>query len=155
VAFSFNLDNAKSYIDRLALDGPGELRTTIESRGAEDLEALLPKYGQEDQAVAIGSQLTEFTKAVPVDIRPTISNSLLLAQLAANKATKDAGGTSAKWRDTYQGVLLNTGWTLEGMETGIQGIDKNNLEVHEAIIPVITGRQALPDFGFSPSDFDW
>ena len=71
-----------TYVRSLALEDPDRLPTMIESKDMEDLESLLPKYEQKDQAVAIGSQITEFSKAIPADIRPAISNSLLLAQLA-------------------------------------------------------------------------
>ena len=48
----------------------------------------------------MGAQLAEFTGAVPIDVRVAIADSILLAQLAANKT---AGKTEdvLRWYDKY------------------------------------------------------
>ena len=64
-----------------------------------------PDFSIQRQAVAVGSQLTEFTPAVSTGTRSAISNSLLLAQLAANQAADEFA-----WYGKYSEVLQHIGW---------------------------------------------
>ena len=127
-------DKAHTFIEGLSLEPPRVQRFEVNERG----EQPSVTFRNDDQAVAVGSQIAEFARNVPAEIRPQISNSILLAQLAANKAVGDTAGTSAAWRESYQNVLFNTGWTFEGSSVGMQEIKENNLEVHKAIIPILT-----------------
>src|SRR5476649_486751 len=92
-----------SYVSDLPLPVP------LESMG--EAESLAPTFIQEPQAVSVGSQLTEFTANVPPDVRAAVSDSMLLAQLAANKAasTDNSAGVFA-WYDKYREVLEGIGW---------------------------------------------
>lgn len=100
--------------------------------------APLVAFTQDQQAVAIGSQIAAFAAGVPQELRSAISNSVLLAQLAANKAVQNATGSAAAWREAYRNVLFSTGWIFEGSSVSLQEFKKSNLEVHKAIIPVLT-----------------
>jgi hypothetical protein len=88
------------------------------------------------QAVTVGSQLTEFTAAVSTDARSAISNSLLLAQLAANKAA-DQGADVFRWYDKYSQVLQGIGWQSQDLDFQDKAVAGQDLDVHKAIIPVI------------------
>src|SRR5215831_20847644 len=74
-----------AYVDAL------ELPPVYESLGADAEAALGPKFVDAPQTVAVGAQLAEFTDKVPPDLRAAISDGLLLAQLAANKAAEKPG----------------------------------------------------------------
>jgi hypothetical protein len=127
---------ARTFVEELSVGTPVRTRAVRATRGAEKPAV---DFRSDNQALVVGSPIAEFAKNVPADIRPNISNSLLLAQLAANKATKNASapGASAAWRESYRNVLLNTGWAFEGSSVGMQEIRKTDLEVHKAIIPVL------------------
>jgi len=88
------------------------------------------------QAVTVGSQLTEFTAAVAADVRSAVSNSLLLAQLAANKAA-GPGSDVFGWYDHYAEVLQGIGWESQNLEFEDKVTGGKDLDVHKAIIPVI------------------
>ena len=116
------------------------------SRPAAELEGLsasqlpnLPKYdGGVQQAVTIGSQISEFAEAVPIELRPYIDNAFLLAQLAANFHIEEYGGGSSEWYDKYEEVLLNVGWVIENKGDAFHKVSGMSLEVHKEIIPIIT-----------------
>ncbi|NJN40523.1 MAG: hypothetical protein HC807_06350 [Gammaproteobacteria bacterium] len=123
--------SARDYVLGIALpDAPESTGPAFESTRA-------PMFANQKQAVAIGGQLAEFTEAVAPDLRAAISDGILLAQLAANKATA-ASGDVFKWYETYVEVLQNIGWQIQDFEFRRQQVDKQSLDMHEALIPVIT-----------------
>jgi hypothetical protein len=96
-----------------------------------------PEFSADSQALSIGSQLAEFSGKVPAELRAPISNSLLLAQLAADKAasqTQDVVG----WYEAYRKVLAQLGWQIHDFEMQAQDVTDQNMSVNKAIIPVIT-----------------
>lgn len=103
----------------------------------ESVGAAPPRFTDKQELVAVGPQLAEFSDKVPAELRPLISNSMLLAQLAANKATGQAG-TVFDWHRKYREVLSNIGWQAHGSEEQVQEVSNKNLGVHKAIIPVLT-----------------
>lgn len=100
-------------------------------------EPTPPQFTDKRELVAVGPQLAEFSNAVPASLRPLISNSMLLAQLAANKASAQAA-TVFEWHSKYRQVLSNIGWQAHGGEEQVQEVGNKNLGVHKAIIPVLT-----------------
>jgi len=129
-----DLTTARNFVRSLNVE-----EVAFSQSRSEAVERPMVTFGNDPQAIVIGSQLAEFTDAVPKEIREMISNSLLLAQLAANKAISGMpAGSSAEWREAYRNVLFSTGWQFEGASMGMQEIREQNLSVHEAIIPVLT-----------------
>lgn len=96
-----------------------------------------PQFTGEREVVAVGAQLAEFSDTVPADLRPLIANSMLLAQLAANKATAQDPSVF-DWHLKYRDVLNNIGWQTQASEEQVQEVNNKNLGVHKAIIPVLT-----------------
>lgn len=92
----------------------------------------------EIQAVAIGSQIAEFTADVPAALRPQIANAFLLAQLAANRAVETTAGGGSAWYRAYVEVLANTGWIIERDESSEREMSGASSEVHKEIIPLLT-----------------
>jgi hypothetical protein len=116
------------------VDLPDEPNFSTERAG--DAPAL-PTYGNQDQAVAVGSQIAEFSARVPAALRPAISNSFLLAQLAADKELTKTAGNGLSWYAKYNEVLANVGWVIEGSASNFKEITGTKLHVHEEILPVI------------------
>ena len=114
-----------------SLDLPAA-RTT---RGAKSGKPVV--FKDEKEVVAVGPQLTEFSDSVPADLRPAISNSMLLAQLAADKATGEDQDVM-QWHAKYRDVLKKVGWQLADSEDRKRVITDKDLTVHQAIIPVLT-----------------
>ena len=122
-----------AYVDAL------ELPPAYESLGPDAEAALGPKFVDAPQTIAVGAQLAEFTAKVPPELRAAISDSLLLAQLAANKAAQKAGASADvfAWYDKYIEVLKGIGWQVIEFEQQAQKVSTSNAGVHSAIIPVI------------------
>lgn len=128
-------DKVLAYLDAVRLpQPPKDVVPTLDG----DLPAL-PQYDSGvEQAVTVGSQIAEFASDFPAELRSQISNSFLLAQLAANRKLADSGGGTKAWYDRYVEVLSNTGWLVEtGLET-VREIEGRSLKVHAEIVPVLT-----------------
>jgi hypothetical protein len=125
-------DAARAFLSRLEVLGESRVREGFRPEGIEE-----PTYEADTpQTVTVGSQIAEFAKSVPQALRPQISNSFLLAQLAANK-TIEGGGGSREWYDRYVEVLANIGWMVEGEAITERDVSGSSLRVHQEIIPVI------------------
>ena len=125
--------SARAYLNNLDLPP--------QPRGAS-FEAA-PEFTGKDQVVAVAAQLTEFTDAVSADLRKTISDGMLLAQLAADKVAADKEATNASqdvfaWYKRYVEVLKNIGWVLTDEDLDFKDADNSVVSLHKAIIPVIT-----------------
>jgi hypothetical protein len=107
------------------------------SRGPGDL-ATPPSFTTERQAVAIAGQLAEFSPAIDPGLRGDLSNCLLLAQLAADKAAGSPAQDVKSWYRTYSGVLKNTGWLVGEGDFQEQAVSADGVFVHKEIIPVLT-----------------
>jgi hypothetical protein len=123
-------DALLAYIGSLPLPDP---MPQLES--AQSLQP--PGFGSGPELVAVAAQLAEFSAAVAPAQRAVVADCLLLAQLAADKATSMNDDLPA-WYDAYARVLRQLGWlqtTLEFKETTVTDQDAG---VHRAIIPVLT-----------------
>lgn len=112
-----------------------ELPTVL--RGMEGLEAAVPEFTDQREAIAIGSQLAEFSERVSPAQRAAVADCLLLAQLASNKATEQSPDLMI-WYRKYVDVLQGIGWTVQGMNLEDQHASAIDLHVHNAIIPVLS-----------------
>ncbi|MNG65295.1 hypothetical protein D3C79_235560 [compost metagenome] len=118
----------------LALDLPEAQRDT----GLESLRtAALPTFAAKQEVLAVGAQLAEFSATVPVSLRPMITNTMLIAQLAANKATLHSDDIF-DWHRKYSEVLGNLGWQTHDSEEQVHQVSGSDLSVHKSIIPVLT-----------------
>ena len=106
------------------------------TRGAAD-RGPPPAFTAARQAVTVGSQMAEFSSAVPQAVRPVISNGLLLGQLAADKATA-ANADPAAYFGAFNSVMKKIGWQVTSNELTQQTISDQNAELHKAIIPIVT-----------------
>jgi hypothetical protein len=90
------------------------------------------------QARIVGSGVFSFAQGVDADVRESIADSALLAQLVANKSAS-AEQTPLEWFAEYSKVLQNIGWTLqEGAWTDYTA-QGTAVEVHEKIVEVMKG----------------
>jgi hypothetical protein len=121
-----------AYLDTL------ELPVSYENRARS--ESPPPSFTDGRQAMVVGAQLTEFTDKVPPELRAAISDSLLLAQLAADRTASKAGGTAGvfDWYEKYIDVLKGIGWVVVDFEQLSQQVGTQNTGVHNAIIPLVT-----------------
>jgi hypothetical protein len=122
-------DAARSFLE--AIDLPPAARATRSAPVERSFSIETP------EAIAVGSQMTEFAANVPVALRPHIANSLLLAQLAANGHIKATGGGSKEWYEHYCQVLANTGWVVENQAVSTRDVAGSAMQVHKEILPVI------------------
>ena len=126
---------ASAYLSRVSLPEPPDVFVT---RGSGP-SLPQPDFTTSDpQAIAVGSQIAEFSADISPDLRAAISNSFLLAQLAANRHTDDNPGQKNAWYERYLEVLANVGWVVETEQESTRRIQGDSTEVHRAIIPVLT-----------------
>lgn len=98
----------------------------------------LPEYhAGVDQVVTVGSQLAEFERSFPAELRPHAANSFLLAQLAADKYLADHGGNSTNWYNLYTTVLGRIGWNIESRDSSLKVVNAASLRVHQQLIPLL------------------
>ena len=88
------------------------------------------------QSVVVGSDVVSFTQPVEAEFREAISDSALIAQLAAN-AKFDAKLDPIGWFDTYFGVLGGLGWTTQVRDTAEYKFKSDGVQVHQAITDVV------------------
>ncbi|HEX4737345.1 MAG TPA: hypothetical protein VH331_07275 [Allosphingosinicella sp.] len=93
-------------------------------------------FDTEQQAVAAGSQLIEFDASVSPDLRSAVTNVMLLAQLAANKAAPS--GPIEAWYAKYTEVLGMLGWVTSGLSEKDDHFDGAGIDVQQAILGVLT-----------------
>lgn len=128
-------EQSRQFVRSIEIDPPPAFRSLAQDDRV--LESSVPTYRDSDQAVVIGSQIAEFAADVPAELRPHISNSFLLAQLAAKKAIEHSGGGTREFFDKYVDVLTSIGWVGEGIaETGHE-VRGDTLQAHKEIIAVV------------------
>lgn len=99
-------------------------------------ESVPPALGTGRDALALGTQLTEFTPAVSPALRQRVADTMLLAQLAADKAA-DPEAEPFAWYGKYVEVLQSIGWRISDIDSVDRSLEQSGADVHRAIIPVI------------------
>ena len=127
--------NAADYLDKVSLPAPPDLFVT---RGSGTPLPQPSFSAGEAQAIAVGSQIAEFSADIPPRFRAAISNSFLLAQLAANRYAEENPDQENAWYEKYLEVLANVGWIVETEQASRRQIEGDSAEVHQAILPVLT-----------------
>ncbi len=89
----------------------------------------------ETAALAVGQNLVEFATVTDPALRKAITDALLLAQLAADKAET---ATPDQWFEAHRSVLTHLGFVGEGLTRTAQDFSSMDADLHEAILPVIT-----------------
>lgn len=130
---------SSSFLENVPLSSAS---AELEALSHEELPTLPSYESGVEQAVTVGSQISEFSKSVPQDIRANIDNAFLLAQLAANFEIEENGGTTLDWYDKYIEVLQNAGWVIESKGDTVRKIGGSSLNVHNEIIPIISAALA-------------
>ena len=90
----------------------------------------------QQQAVVVGSDIVSFTQPVEAEFREAITDSALVAQLAAN-ARFDPRLDPIGWFDHYFAIMGGLGWTTQVRDTAEYRISRDGLQVHEAITEVV------------------
>jgi hypothetical protein len=131
-----SLDEARRFVHEVEIDPPRAFRSPARSPPTgPPIEE--PGEDEANQAVIVGSQIAEFAAGVPVALRPHISNSFLLAQLAARKVVAKSGGGPGDWFDAYLAVLTSIGWVQEGIATASHKVSGDTLQAQKEVIAVI------------------
>jgi hypothetical protein len=89
------------------------------------------------QTLVVSSDVMSFTTGVEADFRQALADSSLFAQLAAKKKL-GADADPMVFFETYFDFLTTLGWMMQERETHEIAGKGDGLEVHEAIIGVIT-----------------
>lgn len=127
----FDSSKARAFLERIDLPDAPTTRSTRSSTP----DIIFDQAKQ--QAVLVGSGVVSFDAGVEEGFRQAASDCALLAQLFANKNNQDESDPIA-WFDSYFGVLGNIGWVTQARDTATYEIKSDGVEVHQAIIEVIT-----------------
>ncbi len=130
-----DVTTAAGYLQSVSLPAPP---VEYQTRGASQSLPQPDFSAGGGQAIAVGSQIAEFSPDIQPDLRASISNSFLLAQLAANRHLQQHPGDNKAWYERYLEVLANVGWIVETKQESKRRVDGDSTEVHEAILPVLT-----------------
>ncbi|MEO5882869.1 MAG: hypothetical protein ABIQ06_10685 [Caldimonas sp.] len=103
----------------------------------EALEAVAVSFGSDREAAVVGAQIAEFSPQVTGEHKAMVADCLLLAQLAANKATAASPDLMA-WYRSYVQVLQGIGWNVQSMDMEEKQVSDMDGGVHQAILPVLT-----------------
>lgn len=128
---------AKDYVK--ALDLSGTPRGLVAQGPATEASEVFENAKK--QAQIVGSGLLAFQEGVPAEVRESISDSALLAQLVANKRV-DPAVDPLGWFKQYATVLENVGWVMQDGGWNDYATQGTAAEVHEKLIellPVLLG----------------
>lgn len=128
----FDARKAKAYVQAVDLrDVPRRM-----GAGAAHEEAAKVFEAAKDQALVVGSGVFSFAQGVDAAARAAITDSVLLAQLLANKRVS-AEQDPLAWFAAYSEVLQNIGWVIA--ESGWTGDTAKGtaVEVHRKILQVM------------------
>jgi hypothetical protein len=122
-----------------------EARTLIQTADLPSVETFAADAGLEEvafdsareQALVVGSDVVSFTTGVDAEFRQAIADSSLFAQLLAVRQVGENADPIAFF-DAYFSTLLGLGWIVQSRDTAEIALDNAGLEVHEAVIGVIT-----------------
>jgi hypothetical protein len=125
---SVSIERARQFVSSVDLPDVGPRFETVEA---------IPEIPSGQTVITVGSQLTEFDRNVPPATRMPVANSMLLAQLAANKAASQADDVLA-WYNKYNEVLQGIGWQVGDFDLQQQSVKNKKGSLHQEIVPVLT-----------------
>lgn len=120
---------AIKYIEALDLPDPGPRLESVSEAGIE--------FGEQAEVITVGSQIAEFGTAIAPAQREVVSDCLLLAQLAANKAMASNPDMMA-WYRKYVEVLQSIGWIANSMSFERRKVDESEGSINKVVIPLLT-----------------
>lgn len=92
--------------------------------------------------VAVGSQIAAFAQGFNPALREPIANAFLIAQLAADRLVQNGPGNTEIWYTEYVRVLGGLGLIDEDRSITFKEVSGTAVEVHQALIPVLTAVMA-------------
>ncbi|MGC3944735.1 MAG: hypothetical protein QM762_09460 [Chryseolinea sp.] len=125
------LDTALRFLSALPL--PPQPTGT---RGVEGQD-VISFTTEKSESVVVGSDILSFAAGLPETMRTVITNSMLLAQLAASKKVGDSEKTT-EWYKVYFSVLTTLGWVIQQQGFVEHEESGKEFEVHKAILAVAT-----------------
>ncbi|CAI3787997.1 hypothetical protein AHFPHNDE_01670 [Pseudomonas sp. MM227] len=127
----FDLQQAKQFITTTGLPAKPEMFSVTAGMGVPALETA------KAQSLVVGSNIMSFKTGVDAGARQALTDSSLFAQLAAAKSIGNDPNPLAFF-DAYFGTLVKIGWLIRQKETAELSYTADALDVHEAMIGVIT-----------------
>jgi hypothetical protein len=127
----FKTDVARQFIDDAAL--PPD---PLSDLGDESAEESVPFDTEAAPGAVVSSSLIAWDEDIPPDIRQAVSDSLLFAQLFADKSVPDRNDVE-QWMTNYFTVLPRIGWTLTSDVRNETEEDALGSEVHQRILDLI------------------
>lgn len=98
---------------------------------------------EQDQSIVVGSQLQGFTSGVDEKMRRAIQNSVLLAQLVAQKQVPLEDDVA--WYRTYFDVLVRIGWLIQEQRFSVFDGGAAQSDVHEALLQLAASLMGGPE----------
>lgn len=128
------LTDPLQFVADLELAAP---RMPFQSDRSLDLEAT-DRSGTGEQAFIADKSLVSFAADLASQARQDVLNSVLLAQLAANKQA-DIGKDLKGWYKAFISVLQQVGWVIEKEQQDRFKSKHSLFEVEEVIIEILSG----------------
>lgn len=125
----FSIDNASRFLKQVPLPAAPSLL------GLEEPKIDFEQAKQ--QALLVGSDVLSFDAGVEAEFREAVSDTALIAQLAATKQLGPNADPIAYF-DAYFSIVGNLGWATQIRDTAEYKLTTDGAQVHEAIINVVT-----------------
>lgn len=125
---SVSAREAREFVAGLVLSEPPPQRVREEAVAFDFTAAR-------DQAMVVGSNVVSFMQGVTPERRQDLVNTVLLAQLAANKLVPNATDVY-RWYNTYFDVLTHVGWVVQDRGFATYSEASEDFEAHKAILQV-------------------
>jgi hypothetical protein len=140
---AFDTNRGREFVRSIDLSGtPRGITTTRSTRGDILEPDLIPSAGEvfdkaKTQAQIVGAGVFSFAPGVTAEARQGVSDSVLLAQLLANKKVS-AEENPLEWFTAYFDVLQNVGWIIQESTWTDYTAQGTAIEVHNKILEVMT-----------------
>ncbi len=121
------------YIAGLAIQ-PGEPYRKIRKTLGVEAPSLPIKEGA-DQSFFSEKSILSFASQVSAQNRSDVLNTVLLAQMAANKAVNN---DTLLWYNKFLEILSKTGWIIEGKDLQTYESNSDLFEIQNVIIDILT-----------------
>lgn len=124
------LSLAEQYVSRMNFSG-------VPTHSHKHLMAPPPAFipdASKHQSLVVGAQIQSFASGIDASTRQAIMNSILLAQLAAQKATVSSPDDYVTWYAQYFDALGNIGWLIQQKNFVSFPVSASTVSVHEAVL---------------------
>jgi hypothetical protein len=128
------MTDKKQFIEELQVSYPN---STYEQENFKTFRRTLEAGEDKEQAFLADKTVISFVSNIAIEYRQDVLNTVLLAQLAANKAYPDNKDLT-NWYNEYIRVLSGLGWVIQNKTSNDEKATHGVIEIENVVINIIT-----------------